>query len=34
VDKAAILGTPQVTSGGMLVVLSSDGRLMAFPQPQ
>jgi outer membrane protein assembly factor BamB len=34
VDKAAIVGTPQVTSGGMLVVLSSDGRMMAFPQSQ
>jgi outer membrane protein assembly factor BamB len=33
-DKAPILGTPQVSYNGMLLALSSDGRLTAFPQPQ
>jgi len=33
-DKAPILGTPQVSVNGMLLALSSDGRLTAFPQPQ
>jgi len=34
VEKAPILGTPQVSSSGMLVALTSEGRLAAFQQPE
>jgi len=34
IEKAPILGTPQVSNSGMLFALTSEGRLAAFQQPE
>lgn len=34
IERSAILGTPQVSSTGMLYALTAEGKLAAYPQPQ
>ena len=33
IERAAILGTPQVAANGLLFALTNEGKLSAFPQP-
>jgi outer membrane protein assembly factor BamB len=34
IESSSIRGTPQVSSSGMLVALTAEGKLAAYPQPQ
>jgi outer membrane protein assembly factor BamB len=34
IERAPILGTPQVAPSGMLIAVTSEGELIAYPQPQ
>ncbi|KFN45711.1 outer membrane protein assembly factor BamB [Arenimonas composti] len=34
IERAPILGTPQVSASGVLVAVTAEGELIAFPQPQ